>query len=387
MLRELLQTGRGGEEAGMRMWLKYSGALLIAGAWLGSACGLVTEDGEIDPTHGTYTSLGRIVVFDGAMDTAFGGFCVSQPLSVDAVGAAPCIGLEQATGVCDCNRPGRGPAPPLAAEVARKRLAALQGCDAAGQPPCQALCFCAIEQALASESTECTQGAVPGPNGWCYVDPDVGGSAELVAACPATAFQIIRISGPDLLTTEPRRFIWACFEVDAVSGLGPSRRGGIGSPCVPSIEHQPTFSGFSLSDASIELGAAACETDVCLVNHFQGRVSCPNGQDPDLTNAAARCRLPASDDLELVQVAVEPQFADRPPASAVYCSCRCAGPGPGPFCTCPNGFVCNEVMPQTGIDEAEFFVAGSYCVKSGTDFDPINPPAEICSDTEKNCGG
>src|SRR5262245_55153353 len=54
--------------------------------------------------------------------------------------------------------------------------------------------------------------------------------------------------------------------------------GGVGDPCTPEDEYDPQFPGFKLTLENIESRSFQCETRICLVNHFQGRVSCPLGQ-------------------------------------------------------------------------------------------------------------
>jgi hypothetical protein len=55
--------------------------------------------------------------------------------------------------------------------------------------------------------------------------------------------------------------------------------GGVGDPCTPEEEYLENFAGFKLTEENIESRSFQCQTRVCLVNHFQGRVSCPLGQD------------------------------------------------------------------------------------------------------------
>jgi hypothetical protein len=54
--------------------------------------------------------------------------------------------------------------------------------------------------------------------------------------------------------------------------------GGVGDPCTPEAEYDTTFAGFKVGQDFIESRSFQCSTRVCLVNHFQGRVSCPFGQ-------------------------------------------------------------------------------------------------------------
>ena len=59
------------------------------------------------------------------------------------------------------------------------------------------------------------------------------------------------------------------------TGVGPAN---IGAPCVPPDENSPFFAGYKVTEDVIVQGAAECGTGVCLVNHFQGHVTCPLGQ-------------------------------------------------------------------------------------------------------------
>src|SRR5262245_14220510 len=109
--------------------------------------------------------------------------------------------------------------------------------------------------------------------------------------------------------------------------------GGVGDPCLPESEFYADFSGYSRSELDFENASLQCRTRTCLVNHFQGRVSCPFGQDEaalDLpANDPRRCRLPGlsgEDPSDAVVVPVDAWTVDRTPEEAVYCSCRCAGP-------------------------------------------------------------
>lgn len=54
--------------------------------------------------------------------------------------------------------------------------------------------------------------------------------------------------------------------------------GGVGDPCTPEVEYGTPFAGFNITQEFIESRSFQCSTRLCLVNHFQGRVSCPLGQ-------------------------------------------------------------------------------------------------------------
>jgi hypothetical protein len=195
---------------------------------------------------------------------------------------------------------------------------------------------------------------------------------------------------------------------------GPWVKWDVGSSCTPTLESEPSFLGFKVGELAIESNAGECLTGVCLVNHFQGRVSCPYGQQADGTPAAGAgactttngqsygCCTPGARQgvtgLDangnpvdpVAQDAVKPQCLDRSPQKAVYCSCRCANESGNTndgatYCTCPTGFACTQLV--TAISASNDGVAGGYCVKNGTQYDPnVGACAGICDPVLKNCG-
>lgn len=171
--------------------------------------------------------------------------------------------------------------------------------------------------------------------------------------------------------------------VAAGTGSLACESGGVGDPCVPEDEFRTSFSGFSVTEVNIESRSFQCETRVCLVENFQGRVSCPYGQLEEETTLAAndsnRCRIPGtdgSDPQDAVSEPVEPQRVNRPPIDSVYCSCRCAGPDPNArYCNCPSGFDCVPLVDDLGLGQSQ--LAGSYCAKQGKRIQD-NPPGAEC---------
>jgi hypothetical protein len=150
-----------------------------------------------------------------------------------------------------------------------------------------------------------------------------------------------------------------------------------GRACVPGDEQVPTFSGYAEQEIVVDDGTGACGTGVCLVNHFQGRVSCPYGQTADQALTDPQCAL--RDGSGAVSVAVTPQLLGRRADDAVYCSCRCDGPlGSANFCACRDGFVCTPLVGGSNP------LAGSYCVKDGTVwYDDV--AADLCDRSLANC--
>ena len=110
--------------------------------------------------------------------------------------------------------------------------------------------------------------------------------------------------------------------------------GGVGDPCTPEDEYNTQFPGFKMAQENIESRSFQCATRICLVNHFQGRVSCPYGQSANQvkgcngTNDKSTCTLPE----ECV-------------ASEIFApECNACDPTKDDACTpvgCPAGLTCN----------------------------------------------
>ncbi len=74
------------------------------------------------------------------------------------------------------------------------------------------------------------------------------------------------------------------FSIAAVGALPLAcQSGGIGDPCIPEDEYSAAFAGFKVTEENIESRSFQCSTRICLVNHFQGRTTCPEGQAPPVT--------------------------------------------------------------------------------------------------------
>jgi hypothetical protein len=165
---------------------------------------------------------------------------------------------------------------------------------------------------------------------------------------------------------------------------------GVGDPCIPEREYEATFSGFNPNETITESGSFQCQTRLCLVYGFRGRVTCPLGQDREgnaptaakdpRTGAEAKpCVTPGTEtpivgDGASVQKGkcVASQCADRTAENAVYCSCRCANADGktddgGNYCTCPENFACQQLVAATG--KGNEGLTGAYCIKAGKKYD------------------
>jgi hypothetical protein len=193
--------------------------------------------------------------------------------------------------------------------------------------------------------------------------------------------------------------------VVALSGTG-CQNTGVGDPCTPEAEYSTTFLGFDYKEVSTESADYQCFSRLCLVNHFQGRVSCPYGQDAkqnhdqgsSTATAPKGCSTPyinapvtgtsGASGTALIQ----PQCLDRRADQAVYCSCRCANlngktDDGAVYCKCPDGFSCTQLYSSIG-GGANEGLTGAYCIKSGSDYNADSVCAATCTATggSGNCG-
>lgn len=199
----------------------------------------------------------------------------------------------------------------------------------------------------------------------------------------------------------------ATVSITVVAGTGCNST-GVGDPCTPEAEYSQYFLGFADSEVNIESKSFQCQTRLCLANHFQGRVTCPYGQDINSSGAViappgatSPCSTPIGEpvtginpvtgvvDNPMVGATVSPECVDRTAADAVYCSCRCANidgqtNDGANYCTCPSGFSCTQLVSSIGATDQN--LAGAYCIKNGTEYSPGNSCLSFCDADLKNCG-
>lgn len=194
---------------------------------------------------------------------------------------------------------------------------------------------------------------------------------------------------------------WSVALLLGLAALGCTP-GGVGDPCTPEDEYQASFNGFQVTETNVESRSFQCETRLCLVNHFQGRVSCRLGQASQLdpvTNMPLpageynpKCSIPGTavtptHSTDNIEVKVPAQLVDRQTEKAVYCSCRCDGPDKNArYCECPEGFQCEKLVDNLKLTQGSGQLAGSYCIRAGSKYDPTKSSVETCSDNPKACG-
>jgi hypothetical protein len=165
---------------------------------------------------------------------------------------------------------------------------------------------------------------------------------------------------------------WAVSLLLGLAALG-CEPGGVGDPCTPEDEYQNNFNGFQVTEVNVESRSFQCETRVCLVNHFQGRVSCPGGQTQAEAETSPKCSIPGTqvtNATDQIKVQVPPQLVKRQTEQAVYCSCRCDGPDEkARYCECPEGFKCEPLVNDFKIGASGGQLAGSYCIRQGSEYD------------------
>jgi hypothetical protein len=172
---------------------------------------------------------------------------------------------------------------------------------------------------------------------------------------------------------------------------------GVGDPCIPGEELHATGS-FQKNELGIEVDSVQCETRVCLRHYFQGRVSCPYGNNDTFGQAAdpsnkchevkgrpglftlegnypgTLCCPVLGDPAEKpMNFPVSAQCSKRGAKDAVYCSCRCDVPADPDIdrslvnlCKCPDSYSCVALCDAQNGDCATLPKGkwGSYCVKN-----------------------
>jgi hypothetical protein len=157
--------------------------------------------------------------------------------------------------------------------------------------------------------------------------------------------------------------------VAAVAALPTAcQSGGVGDPCTPEQEYSAHFTGFAMAEAYVESRSFQCATRICLVNHFQGRVSCPLGQSsadihpcsgPDDTS----CPTGACTASETFSPACEVCTQQDPTCTPIACPTGLTCDLPSKVCTCDSA-----QSPTFSLDGATYRCAyfDPACVPSGS---------------------
>jgi hypothetical protein len=321
--------------------------------------------------------------------------CLPRPLPLSSDGVVSCSVFSAryaaGEGECLCKGAARGYVHPLARESLEDELAMYSQCGPGTSVDCEDFCICEELPAVDTSLDDCLNNQDPPDSsvGWCYVDPDHGrGSASLVSKCPAEQRRFLRHLANEVPTDSGEiNYFVACTGGPVILGPTEPGPGAVGSPCFPGSERTHNFNGFALDEVGFEFGSPDCASNTCLINHMQGRASCPYGQTAEEAANAPECFRPGPDGQ--VTVPVDPQLVERRADQNAICSCRCDGPdASASYCTCPEGMVCSRLVEEYGIVGAgEGAYVGGHCIYPDTVYDFAHPPsAELCDRTLMNCG-
>jgi hypothetical protein len=137
------------------------------------------------------------------------------------------------------------------------------------------------------------------------------------------------------------------FSVVVVGSLPAAcQSGGVGDPCTPEDEYDARFAGFKVTEENIESRSFQCQTRICLVNHFQGRVSCPLGQGAPVVCGPNAPPCPGGQ-----ECALSATFArECDPANGTNdCNGRPCNEK-GRYCECASELDCPQEIDAAGLD-------------------------------------
>lgn len=371
------------------MWIKSAVATVVLGGLALGGCSssdkLLGSDGSNvmnAPSGGAggSPSVGPRLGLVGVLKLGSADACLDEPFVLDGSSPPDCyLAVLRQTSSCDCSGAGLSPSgingsDPYTADAFKQ-----QGwCGNDGQPACSDYCACTVQPLSGAELTHCqgdTDPVIDG-TGWCYVSTPAGDSAAaLPSECTTARPQTLRVVG-EAAPQAGDLIVYSCSHVLPPLSIPEQAPAAVGEPCIASDEWSPYFSGYSAAELNVDDRAPQCESNICLVNHFQGRASCPYGQ----AAGAGDCLLP--DGSKPVKGKVSPQLEARQAAVASICSCRCDGDGPGPYCTCPESMQCEHLVDDLGLGTPE--LAGSYCIPKGSKYDAAQLSSPVC--IAPNCG-
>ncbi len=158
---------------------------------------------------------------------------------------------------------------------------------------------------------------------------------------------------------------------------------GVGDPCTPESEYELDFAGFDLKEVNVESKSFQCQTRVCLVNHYQGRTTCPYGGTNCVVPGTSKAPTNATGPID-----VKKSCSNRQATKAVYCSCRCANvegktDDGANYCKCGDGYTCTQLVGAVGAQQLG--LTGAYCIKAGTEYSDDDACVE-CDSSKKDCG-
>ena len=192
---------------------------------------------------------------------------------------------------------------------------------------------------------------------------------------------------------------------------------GVGDPCTPEQEYHTSFAGFDEKEVNVESKSFQCQTRLCLVNHFRGRVSCAYGQngrqrdcerravfDHDARSARRPCSVPGDPSLLIDPtkddngnpIVPAPKAGHSVPPSAPTArptrpsTARAAAPtSTARRTTAPTtasartAYACTQLV--TSIGAGDTGLTGAYCIKNNTAYDSNAACAQSCDPMVNSC--
>jgi len=143
--------------------------------------------------------------------------------------------------------------------------------------------------------------------------------------------------------------------------------GGVGDPCTPDEEYDARFDGFDVSQEYLESRSFQCATRLCLVNAFQGRVSCPLGQSQASLHP---CAGPHDASCAPGETCVSSDTLARP--------CDTCDPATDAGCVpqaCPPGLTCDPLQHVCTCDSSSPSLSLQGVTYGCTFFDPECVPS------------
>ena len=213
-----LQTHAKAYPPGRHLELLRAFGDLTGNAVVASICPKVTESATptVDPDYGYNPAVSALV---DRMKSALAPTCLAEELEPDAEGRVSCELFEVTApmgGSCAaCDGAGRGLPSAAGASALLEQLAATRYCGDAGQPACDELCVCGIEQVEGAELESCQSDSAVAADlaGFCYIDAAAGlGSAELVRECPVGRKRRLRLLGEGVPRNGASTFV-SCADI------------------------------------------------------------------------------------------------------------------------------------------------------------------------------
>ena len=174
---------------------------LTGNAVVASICPKVTESATptVDPDYGYNPAVSALV---DRMKSALAPTCLAEALEPDADGRVACelfeVTAPMGAGCEACGGAGRVAPSTRGESDLLERLEATRYCGDAGQPACDELCVCSIEQLQGADLESCQADTSVAADiaGYCYIDAaaDLGGP-ELVRDCPVGRKRRLRLLG------------------------------------------------------------------------------------------------------------------------------------------------------------------------------------------------